>query len=75
MNKTPKGVLQLTRWRWWMLAACLLNIFSVAVGLQAHTVTHDPLLAPWLRIFGCVGICAYTAMIWYAHLYWKRQVP
>ncbi len=71
----PKAVLQLTRWRWWMLAGSMLYLFGIIDRLQTHTVAHGFLDSLWIQIFGCAGNCMFTAMIWYTHFYWKRHTP
>lgn len=73
MIPIPKGVLQLTRWRWWALVGSTLSLFGTIVRLQMHTAESGFLEAPWMRVFGCVGTCVFTAMIWYVHFYWKRH--
>ena len=76
MSNTPKGVLQLTRWRWYGLACCVPSVWGLFF-LCKHphlAVQHVPAWEAPFIILGYVSTCFLTAMIWYAHLYWKRQV-
>lgn len=77
MSNIPKAVSRLTRWRWWMLACCVPSVYGLSFWCRHHHLTAQH-LAAWeapFVILGYLSTCFLTAMIWYAHFYWKRQVP
>ena len=77
MNMTPKQVSRLLRWRWWFLAAALVQTLSIVDDCIHHSAIRLPMLpADWglpIMALSSVGLCFYAGMIWYAYFYWKRR--